>query len=227
MSAVDLPPPFPGFSQAGLDVLRDLADNNDRDWFNARKSVYLDHLKGPLDLLVADVARRLAERGIPYTAGRPFRIYRDVRFSKDKRPYQTHVSAQFTRPDSDDPALIYVHVAPGASFVAMGVYRPSVAYLRPVRRRIVDRWNDVVAMRDALGDAGLTLGPAGDPLTGMPQGFAAERDHEGAELVRWQSLVAQRALDDADIREPQLSDRVVQAAAHARPLFDFLDAAHA
>src|SRR5215203_3010316 len=91
-------PPFAGFSPDAIQFLADLADNNDRAWFQPRKADFERLLKDPMEALVATLADRLAARGVPMLADpkrAPFRIYRDVRFSKDKSPYKTHLAATF------------------------------------------------------------------------------------------------------------------------------------
>ena len=87
---------FTGFRPEAIQFLADLAANNERDWFQPRKADYERLLKEPLEALCSALALRFEARGIPLRAdpsGSPFRIYRDVRFSKDKSPYKTHVSA--------------------------------------------------------------------------------------------------------------------------------------
>src|SRR5262245_48598509 len=89
---------FTGFSHEAIQFLVDLADNNDRSWFTPRKSEYERLLKRPLEALCVAVDEAFRARGIPLEADparSPFRIYRDVRFSKDKSPYKTHISASF------------------------------------------------------------------------------------------------------------------------------------
>lgn len=108
--------PFPGFAAADLAFLMGLAAHNDRDWFTANRAVYDDRLKPTLAVLIAALNEALAARGLPL-AGDPkksvFRIHRDVRFSKDKRPYKTHVSATLTRDGQKlSPGLVYVHIEP-------------------------------------------------------------------------------------------------------------------
>src|SRR6188508_3801769 len=93
-----MPDAFPGFSPDAVDFLVELAQNNDRSWFQPRKAEYERLLREPMEALVADLAERLAARGIPLRADPKrsiFRIYRDTRFSKDKSPYKTHVAANF------------------------------------------------------------------------------------------------------------------------------------
>lgn len=112
---------FPGFAAADLAFLTGLAAHNDRDWFTANRAVYDDRLKPTLAALIDVLNGALAARDLPL-AGDPkksvFRIHRDVRFSKDKRPYKTHVSATLTRANPDgtwqklSPGLLYVHIEP-------------------------------------------------------------------------------------------------------------------
>jgi uncharacterized protein (DUF2461 family) len=107
---------FPGFATADLAFLTGLAAHNDRDWFTANRAVYDDRLKPTLAVLIDALNGAFAARDLPM-AGDPkksvFRIHRDVRFSKDKRPYKTHVSATLTRDGQKlSPGLVYVHIEP-------------------------------------------------------------------------------------------------------------------
>jgi uncharacterized protein (DUF2461 family) len=109
-------PSFPGFAAADLAFLTGLAAHNDREWFTAHRAVYDERLKPTLSVLIEALNAALAGRGLPL-AGDPkksvFRIHRDVRFSKDKRPYKTHVSATLTRDGQKlSPGLVYVHIEP-------------------------------------------------------------------------------------------------------------------
>src|SRR5215210_5715718 len=89
---------FSGFSPEAIQFLADLAENNDRAWFQPRKADYERLLKEPLEAFVAAVGERLEARNVPIQADpakSPFRIYRDVRFAKDKSPYKTNIGAGF------------------------------------------------------------------------------------------------------------------------------------
>ena len=99
-------PAFTGFRPEAIQFLADLASNNDRAWFQPRKGEYERLLKEPLEALIAALAERFEARGIPLRADpakSPFRIYRDVRFSKDKSPYKTNIGASFPWV-ADEPA---------------------------------------------------------------------------------------------------------------------------
>ena len=107
---------FPGFAPADLAFLTSLAAHNDREWFTANRAIYDDRLKPTLGALIEALNVAFAARDLPL-AGDPkksvFRIHRDVRFSKDKKPYKTHVSATLTRDGMKlSPGLVYVHIEP-------------------------------------------------------------------------------------------------------------------
>ncbi|MEL6611864.1 MAG: TIGR02453 family protein [Bacteroidota bacterium] len=206
-------------------MLGGLKDNNDRDWFNARKSVYTRDLKEPLDLLVRSVLVELALRDSPFTSGRAMRIYRDVRFSADKSPYRTNIAASFSRDRDGDPVFLYVQIEPGASFVASGVYRAKAKTLLPIRQRVVSDPGGWRAMTDALEGAGLAFGSMGHVLRSMPRGFASAKDAEFADAVRWESYIAQRNLSDSLVMSPDLAKSIAVAATDAAPLVRFIDEA--
>jgi uncharacterized protein (DUF2461 family) len=107
---------FPGFASADLAFLSGLAAHNDRDWFTANRAVYDEVLKPALAALIADASTACAARGLAL-GGDPnksqFRIHRDVRFSKDKQPYKTHLSAVLTRDGLKmSPGMAYIHIEP-------------------------------------------------------------------------------------------------------------------
>ncbi|MFC7378079.1 DUF2461 domain-containing protein [Brevundimonas sp. GCM10030266] len=107
---------FSGFAPADLAFLTGLAANNDRDWFAAHRAAYDDGLKPALAALIADTSTACAARDLPLS-GDPkrsvFRIHRDPRFSKDKRPYKTHVSCTLTRDGQKmSPGMMYIHIEP-------------------------------------------------------------------------------------------------------------------
>src|SRR5690242_14577944 len=146
---------FQGFRPEAVDFLAELAAHNDRAWVQPRKADYERLLKEPLEALCAAVDEAFRARGVPLSAdpGRsPFRIYRDVRFSKDKSPYKTHVAASFpwagevaahtgTTRSSDSEVHAnggYFHFQPGEMFIGGGMWQPSTERLTTFRRAVVD-----------------------------------------------------------------------------------------
>jgi uncharacterized protein (TIGR02453 family) len=219
-------PPFPGFSDEALAFLRQLPANNNRDWFEARRSVYEDEVRFPLKLLIADVARRLEGTDLPLT-GHPntsrFRIYRDLRFTDDDRPYKTNVGAVFDRSgEKDADGVVYVHVEPGNSFLAGGFYQPSVSYLKPVREAMATDPEGFHQMLDTMEERGLAVNSMDDTLTGMPRGFSAYRDNPIASYLKWQHLVTRTHVADEALQTPDLAARVVEVAEACRPLLEYV-----
>src|SRR5204863_9410285 len=120
---------FTGFSPAAFTFFRGLAKHNDPNWFKPRKPVYDGEVAAPFRALIGSASAALAEAGLPLT-GDPdrgmFRIYRDVRFSPDKRLYKTHAGAVLTRSGGKrDPGLLYLHFEPGASRLGAGFWHPE------------------------------------------------------------------------------------------------------
>jgi len=132
--------PFAGFRPEAIQFLADLAANNDRAWFQPRKAQYEDLLKRPLEGLCAALAERFEATGIPLQADparSPFRIYRDVRFSKDKAPYKTNVGASFPWTGGGDASAGgYFHLAPGEIFIGGGIWHPEEARLNAFRSMV-------------------------------------------------------------------------------------------
>lgn len=223
MRAHDLPP-FPGFREEGLQFLRDLKEHNERDWFKPRKQTFEDELLWPARCLVADFARQAAHAGLPLT-GDParalFRIYRDTRFSKDKRPYKTHLGLVLSRSGSKkEDGVLYVHVEPGASFLGGGYWEPEAQLLRRWRARIAaepDEWLDVVERVEA---AGLGVRPW-DSLKRMPRGFEDQADSPVADWLKAKSFIASRPVPDEALTRPDFTADVVQTAREMLPLLEF------
>ena len=129
---------FAGFRPAAFAFFSELQDNNDPAWFKPRKALYEAEVLAPFRELIAAVGDALGQAGLPL-AGDPrrgiFRIYRDVRFSPDKRLYKTHAGAVLTRSGGRrDPGVLYIHVAPGESMAAAGFWHPEPALLARLRR---------------------------------------------------------------------------------------------
>src|SRR5947208_5598437 len=154
------PPVFTGFRPAAFAFFGELRDNNDPVWFKPRKAVYEAEVLAPFRELIGSVGAAFAATGIPLV-GDPirgiFRIYRDVRFSPDKRLYKTHAGAVLTRSGRKrDPGLLYLHVAPGESMVAAGFWHPEPDLLTRLRRAMLadpDGFAAIAARLEAAGTA--------------------------------------------------------------------------
>lgn len=225
---------FPGFSPAALTFLRQLKRHNDRAWFTPRKAEFEQRLLAPMRRLVEEMDVRLA-RAVPEIHGSPkrsvFRIYRDTRFSKDKSPYKTHVACWFSHVRASHGvgsethgagAGFYLHIEPGASMVAGGIWMPPRDALAAIRERIAERGEE---LRAILRARRLTrrFGPLSEEgrLTRVPRGFAA--DHPHADLLRHVSFTVSAPLTDADVLARTLPRQVEQDFRTMAPLVRWLN----
>jgi uncharacterized protein (TIGR02453 family) len=215
---------FAGFRPAAFTFFRGLRRNNDPVWFKPRKAVYEAEVLAPFRALVAAVGMALGEAGIPL-AGDPlrsiFRIYRDVRFSPDKRLYKTHAGAVLTRSGGKrDPGLLYLHLEPGESMVGAGFWHPEPLLLTRLRRAILGDPDRFVEIADALMAAGCSVS-SDETLTRPPRGFETAKGTPVADYVCWKSFTAHAALSDREMRSPAVVDRIVDFARLALPLLEW------
>jgi uncharacterized protein (TIGR02453 family) len=214
--------PFTGFSREGIQFLADLALHNDRSWFQPRKVDYERLLKEPLDALCRALAEHFEARELPLRADAksPFRIYRDVRFSADKSPYKTHVSASFPWTGEGGGVGAYFHLQPGEIFAGGGMWHPEPAQLAGWRRAVADDQEAVRAVIEAP-EFVRTFGDLdGARLKRVPTGFPA--DHPGAELLKLKDVTFGRPISDDDVMSPKLPDLLADTYAIAVPLLALL-----
>lgn len=214
---------FTGFRPEALDFLVELALNNDRSWFAPHKAEYESLLKVPLERLCAAVNDEFVARGLPLTADparSPFRIYRDVRFSKDKSPYKTNVGASFPWAGEGGGVGGYFHLEPGGIFVGGGMWHPAPARLAAWRAAVVtDRAHVHAAVDDpAFVSAFGTVD--GDRLKRAPTGFPP--DDPDIELLKLKDVVFGRSLADAEVMTPALPAAIAETIGAAMPLLRLL-----
>ena len=234
---------FTGFRPEAIQFLVDLQANNDRAWFQPRKAEYERLLKEPLEALCAALDEEFRARKLPLRAdpGRsPFRIYRDVRFSKDKSPYKTHVAASFgwagdEQGGGDDDAGRshrddvhgsggYFHLQPGEIYVGGGVWHPETSWLTAFRQGLV---SDYDGFRSIVEEPGFrktfgTVGDDGESLKRVPPGYPA--DHPAADLLRLKNVTFGRRLADRDATSPNLPVVIAESFEIGTPLMRYLSA---
>jgi uncharacterized protein (TIGR02453 family) len=220
---------FTGFRPEAIQFLADLAENNDRSWFQPRKAEYERLLKEPLEALCVALGERFEARGVPLSADparSPFRIYRDVRFSKDKSPYKTSASAAFrwvegaemTHQEGDPGG--YFHLEPGEAFVGGGMWHPPKEKLAAFRRQLDNEPGRVHRLIDNPSFVSTFGKINGDRLSRVPQGYA--KDHPEAELLKLKDMTFGHRLSDADVTSPRLPDVLVESFEVAVPVMRFL-----
>ena len=178
---------FPGCSEEAITWLRNLNENNNREWFLANKHVYESQLKQPLLLLVESLNQRLAAKIPEYVQDdprkAPFRIYRDTRFSKNKTPYKSHISAAFPRRGMGDKASgFYFQISGKSVGIAGGSYMPPSDSLLAIRTEIAERQQEFARMSAGRKLVSLMGEMQGEQLRRVPKGFSP--DHPAVDMLR-------------------------------------------
>ena len=212
------------FSPAALDFLDELEHHNDRDWFAEHKTTYEDELKSRMLEVAAAVNERLADFAPAHV--RPpnkamLRIYRDVRFSKDKSPYKTHMAAHWPQQGVEGGAGFFLQVGARSLMIAGGAYSPRPEQLSAIRDHILAHEHE---LRSLLDDADLTrlFEPLdGDPLVRAPRGFPP--DHPAVDLLRNRRWAMTAHLPGAASENPDFLDVVVERFRAIAPLIAFLN----
>jgi uncharacterized protein (TIGR02453 family) len=216
--------PFAGFGPNALPLLKALAFHQSKDWFDANKAAFEADLKTPMGDLVETLAESFAKAKIPLKGDRKsalFRQHRDVRFSKDKSPYKTHVGAVLTPTGAKNGVgVFYIHIEPAGCFTAAGFYDPEPETLARFRAAITAKpqgWKRALA---ALAKADLALSQD-YAMKRNPRGFEAVEDEAVQMGVRLKSFVVRRPVSDARIGSAKLADDLVAFVRDARPLLNW------
>jgi len=212
----------PYFDSRFFAFLRELKVHNRREWFAANKERYQRDVEAPMQQFISDFASRLRHISPRFLAdprrvgGSMFRIYRDTRFSADKTPFKTWVSARFQHDARDQPSVpgFYLHLEPGDSMGGGGLYHPDPASLLRVRERIAGapkEWQAVLAR-------GLEV--HGDTLKRVPAGFDAS--HRFAEDLKRKDHYVMTSFTAREVTGPAFLDRFTATCEEAAPLVAFL-----
>jgi uncharacterized protein (TIGR02453 family) len=209
-----------------LKYLKTLSRNNNRDWFEKNKSKYLA-AKDEFEILVADVLKDLVEFDSSLTGLNPkkliFRIYRDVRFSKNKDPYKNNFGASFSANGKGmgTPGY-YLHIEPGNnSFIAAGLFQPEPEKLIKVRQEIDYNGRKLRKLfTDRKFKNLFTDFWDEDKLKRAPKGYAD--DHEFISWLKLKSFIVIANLDDSEIMDRNLKRKLVGYYKMTIPLNNFL-----
>src|SRR5271157_5622746 len=208
------------FSSEAFTFLRQLKRNNDREWFAKNKARYQSSIVEPALSFIREFAPQL-ERISPFfvadarpTRGSLFRIYRDTRFSNDKRPFKTHVGIHFSHSSGKDAhaPVFYLHLEPDNCFAAAGIWHPDNRALTKVRTAIVREAAQWAKVRKKL-----TL--EGDRLSRPPRGF--DPTHPFIDDLKMKDFVASVSLSEDQICSDKLMRDFVSACRKMSPLVEF------
>ena len=215
---------------ASFRFLRELARNNNREWFAANKARYEKTTRDPFLRLIGDLAEPLLKISPHFRAdprpsgGSMFRIYRDTRFANDKTPYKSWLGARlFHERSRQVPApLFYLHIAPGRCFVGGGLWHPESTTVKRIRDFLVDNpatWKKAVNAKRFRERFEL----GGESLTRPPRGY--DPAHELIEDIKRKDFVATQHFSDAEAISAQLPKIVIEGCKGIAPMIDYLCAA--
>jgi uncharacterized protein (TIGR02453 family) len=217
------------FQPEALKFLRGLAKHNDREWFEPRRAIYERALKEPMLALIDEINAAM-DSFAPEHVRPPhkimMRIYRDIRFAKDKRPYKRQVSAWWARRGMEKTSGggFYLHIHPEEVLVSAGVYMPEREQLLAIRRYLSEHHEEYRALHKKILKAkGMSMTDIdGALMTRVPKGFA--KDDPADELLRARNWGVHARLPAAVAETPVLLREIVKRFKLAAPLVAMLNA---
>ena len=195
-----------------FDFLKALAKNNTREWVQENKKNYTK-AKDEFAAFIEQIIQEIAAFDDSVQGLQPkeciFRLNRDVRFSKDKSPYKLHFGAAIMEGGRKSPnPTYYLHIEPGKSFLAGGIYMPEAESLKKIRQEIdynPSELKDIVSTDSFVNTFGKMTG---EQLKTAPKGYP--KDHPNIELLRFKSFLASCELKDAQVLDPAFSSMVIE-----------------
>ena len=216
------------FSEELIDFLADLEVNNEREWFNARKDLYEAVLREPALDYIREIAAPLRQISPHMTAsdrkqgGSLMRIYRDVRFSRDKSPYKTNVGIQFRHESGKDVHApgYYVHIAVDDCFIGVGSYMPDRDALAAYRRAIDEHPRQWRQLKQLADSPDWQFGGHHDKLKRPPRGYAA--DHPLIEDIKMKHFILTHNLEPEDVTSPDFVNYTINRFQETKEWMAFL-----
>lgn len=207
-----------GVESATVKFLKDLSKNNNRDWFQAHKAQYEAALEN-IRQIKDDVVKSLGKKDM-IEDGRVFRIYRDVRFSKDKAPYKNNFGIHFTRSGKERRGGYYLQIEPGNSFAGGGFWAPEPVDLKRIRDEFA--YDDkiirkIISNKTFIKYFGILQG---EELKTAPSGYG--RDHPAIDLIRKKQYIISRQFSDKEVIDKNFIKEVTLSFEAMRPFFDYM-----
>ena len=208
--------------KSSLDFLQQLKSNNNKPWFEANKTNYLKELNH-IETFAEALLQELSKTDVLETASGKksvYRIYRDIRFSKDKTPFKTFWGGSFTRATTERRGGYYFHLEQGNSFFAGGFWGPSAADLKRIRSEFA---HDAAPFQKILHSESFvkTFGTLqGEQLKTAPKGF--DINHEAIDLLRYKQFLIIKRFTDKEVLSPLFLEQALETCQNMRPFFDYM-----
>lgn len=215
---------FNGFGEKAIPFLKALDFHQSREWFQENRDLYESELKEPFGDLIDVLTERFTTLKFGLKGDRKksmFRINRDVRFSKDKRPYNQHVSGILSRDGSkSSEGVLFVYFGVDRCFASVAWWHPRSELMQAMRNAIVAKPAKYRAMVAALKKNRLEFS-SDERMKRLPRGFEEVSEPDLSEAVRHRHFVVRHEIDPAAIRQPELIDELVDFTKRAKPLLDW------
>ena len=201
-----------------LKFLKDLDRNNNREWFLSHKDQYESALSN-LKQFKDEVHKAINKKDV-LEDSRLFRIYRDVRFSKDKAPYKNNFGIHFTRATEKRRGGYYLHIEPGKSFAGGGFWAPEPQDLKRIREEFAFDEKPIRKITSSKTFVKYFGALNGEELKTVPSGF--DRDHPAIDLIRKKQYIIGRNFTDKEVVDKSFLKEVVLSFEAMRPFFDYM-----
>lgn len=202
-----------------LDFFKKLEKNNDRDWFNDHKLEYKKiekEVKGFYNAVFSSLKEHDDLDKL-----KMFRIYRDVRFSKNKSPYKTHFGGSFHRAKPKLRGGYYLHIQPNnESFIATGFWEPAPADLLRIRKEFEMDDSDIRAILKDENFSSVWGGFVGDEVKTAPKGFS--KDHNAIDLIKKKQYIFVKKFSDKEVLDESFVNQINLSFKAIRPYFDYM-----
>jgi uncharacterized protein (TIGR02453 family) len=218
---------FKHFDPSLMAFLQKLKANNNKDWFNDHKQEYEDCVRSPALAFIEQMDQWIKlisphyETSAKKVGGSLMRVYKDVRFSKDKTPYKTNVGIQFRHEIGKDVHApgFYMHIEPDEIFLGVGTWRPEPIALKAIRDHIITKpgpYQDAIEHQPFREIYAL----AGESLSRPPKGY--DKEHPLIAEIKRKDFIAVCPLQEPQLYENNLCENVAKRFARAQPLQKFL-----
>jgi uncharacterized protein (TIGR02453 family) len=207
-----------GIEASTLKFLKELGNNNNREWFQSHKGQYEQTLQN-IKTSAEEVKQLLSKKDLIEEA-KVFRIYRDVRFAKDKAPYKTNMGVHFTRATQQRRGGYYLHIEPGNSFAGGGFWAPSPEDLKRIRDEFAFDDKPIRKITAAKAFVKYFGSLQGEELKTAPSGY--DKNHPAIDLIRKKQYVVMRKFTDKEVADKNFIKEVVLTFEAMRPYFDYM-----
>ena len=197
---------------------RALEKNNNREWFEPQKERF-KVLEAEIKAF-NDGVKTALEESDEIEKVKIFRIYRDVRFSKNKTPYKTHFGISFHRKKPNLRGGYYLHIAPQNSFIATGFWNPDPKDLLRIRKEFEFDSEELLEIINKDNFKNIWGEIQGDSVKTSPRGFSI--DHTSIDLIRRKQFIFIKKFDDKSVLSPEFQNQVIKSFKAIRPFFDYM-----